>query len=72
MIKTTNRHPMPTRTQGRVHAYPFKDMKVGESFLAPKGKEGAVRSLASQYSKAWTSSFATRTTDEGLRVWRVE
>lgn len=52
--------------------YPFRDMKVGDSFLCPPG---VPRARAVGASKYWTKKlgyrFSIKTTNDGFRVWRV-
>lgn len=65
--------------------YPWDEMAVGDSFLVPIGKSGlksvkAARSaLSASLSYAQTKGrvpkdfrIITRSSDEGLRVWRVK
>ena len=54
-------------TPGKASKYPFSDMEIGDSFLAPAGTERTVRAAAHKYVGA---KFVTRTVREGLRVWR--
>lgn len=55
--------------------YPFKDMKVGDSFFVP---EGSNHNLASMRQKAYLAGkhhgmkFSTRYADGGVRVWRIK
>ena len=64
---------------GRSPIYPFAQMAVGDSFLVPvmDGQtaykvQRAVRSCASAYGSRHGMKFRTATTDQGIRVWRVE
>lgn len=52
--------------------YPFGEMEIGDSFLAPKEKIKGVRAAASEYGKRKSKRFMTRTVEGGVRVWRVE
>jgi len=74
--------PIPMSKRSAINArYPFKDMKVGESFLYVKLKdatEGKQRSIATA-ARVWKNKtgrkswhFIARQTDEGIRVWRVK
>jgi hypothetical protein len=52
--------------------YPFHEMQVGDSFVAPREREESVRTAASKLSitlapKRWT----VRRNEDGIRVWRV-
>ncbi len=52
--------------------YPFKDMKVGDSFLVPEGtSRGAIQSAAYYAGNTLSAKFVVRVTPEGLRCWRV-
>lgn len=65
MIKIDSGYKMP---EGR-EKYPFKKMKVGQSFAIPKGKEASVRSSAyNQKSK----KFRVLANGDGLRCWRIK
>lgn len=52
--------------------YPFRKLKIGESFVVSPDKEMSVRSSANYYSKNFGSKFTARKTDEGIRVWRIK
>ena len=47
--------------------YPFKDMKVGDSFFVPDRQTIFVRSA----EKGLGFTFRARRVDGGVRVWRV-
>jgi hypothetical protein len=57
--------------------YPFKAMKVGDSFLVPVEEEGKhklqrlLSSAARNFGKPKGLKYVTRQLDEGVRVWRV-
>jgi len=57
------------RPQGTV--YPWHDMKVNDSFLVPHAKRNAVYVAATDFGRRHGKKFTVRTTDEGIRVWRV-
>ena len=46
-------------------------MKVGESVLVPEERGRALRTMASRISKETRRIYTTRTTEEGVRVWRI-
>ena len=62
--------------------YPFDQMKVGDSFVAPhpdakKARQNALARNAGQYRKPpkhmpVQRHFVTRTVEGGVRVWRVK
>ena len=65
-IKIESNIPMPTR-------FPFADMKVGDSFLAPEGtNKSLVAVYASRHAKKTGTKFTVRRTPEGIRCWRIE
>jgi hypothetical protein len=52
--------------------YPFKDLKVGQSFLLPLGGSvGTVRGIASQQHRESDKRFTIRKTPDGYRCWRT-
>lgn len=63
--------PLPTGN-ARVARYPFATMEVGDSFLVSGSSKQLARSHALNYKKlhpGW--NYRTRTTSEGMRVWRI-
>lgn len=69
MIKVDEAVPMPTGIFTR--KYPYADLEVGQSFLAPEANHNSIRAGASQYGKKLSRRFSVRKTQEGIRVWRV-
>ncbi len=72
-IKVEKGIPMPPASCGGVTGakYPWRDMGVGDSFVAV-GKAGKQFSSAVQAAQRATGRrFATRTIDGVLRVWRT-
>lgn len=74
--------PIPPRSniKERKRKYPFKDMRVGMSFLVPK-KEATndldklmkrIGPAAHSAGKSLGFKFALRRVSDGVRVWRVE
>ena len=51
--------------------YPFRKMKVGDSFLVNSNFHN-VRSCAYMASRRGLGKFVSRTVEGGLRIWRVE
>ena len=60
--------PFPARGS----KYPFADMEVGDSFLAPDTKIASVYNAAHAYAHKHKVSLRVRATPEGVRVWRIE
>lgn len=75
-IKVDKNIPVPSNLvrKGREGIYPYTTMKVGESFLIPKGKELSAKSCAVHQIKNHnlTAQFAFYPTSEGLRCWRIK
>jgi hypothetical protein len=73
-IAVDKKVPMPEHPRREAGAkYPWRQMKVGDSFLFPADiKIGKAAALATGFGKAIKGKFSCRTTDEGVRCWRVE
>ena len=54
------------------HNYPFEQMEIGDSFLAPEhdGKKVGIAMYA--HSKLTGKKFTRRTLPEGVRCWRIK
>ncbi len=53
--------------------YPFRDMRIGDSFFVPHTDIRAiprVRSAASEWARRMGWEFTTRKVEGGLRIWR--
>jgi hypothetical protein len=57
---------------GRKSKYPFRDMEVGDSFMALGVAPITVRRAAYWSGRRLNKKFMTRTVEGGVRVWRVE
>ena len=59
--------------KGRAAKYPFRDMKVGDSFLVNGADPRKVIGAACAYVRASKSGwkFTTRKTPDGHRCWRI-
>ena len=65
--------PHPRRVGGVGQKYPWRQMNVGDSFLFPPDiKIQHASALAVGFGQAIDGKFSCRTTDEGVRCWRVE
>jgi len=51
--------------------YHFQDMKVGDSMLF-ESRERAAEQAARHHFKKQGWKMATRSTPQGLRIWRIE
>jgi hypothetical protein len=54
--------------------YPFKTMKVGDSFIVPIEKKASVNAVARRHQRAERGRFLLRTSADkkSVIVWRVE
>lgn len=60
----------PPPSRGQYDHYPFRALKIGDSFWTPHVAK--VRQAASWFAKRNPPyKFATRAEREGLRVWRI-
>lgn len=61
----------PSRTN---RTYEFGRMQVGDSFLAPRTEAQRIRWAVKSYRRnnAPTTRWRTKSTNHGVRVWRVE
>jgi hypothetical protein len=52
--------------------YPYKQMKVGDSFFIQDGKISVICNSNYRMSKQLSQKFTARKEGEGVRVWRTE
>lgn len=70
MIKINKRRPIPSARGGSGRSiYPWRAMKVGDSFFV-KGKHQSSMKSASYSHKP--KQFTTRKEGDGVRVWRTK
>ena len=64
--------PMPSKMAGRGHVkYPFQQMEVGDSFLAPLADRSRISSMAAITGKRKGLAFSVRKVgSEQIRIWR--
>ena len=76
MIRIEKGLPIPEDV--RLGGYPFKDMKVGDSFALPRAKKSALYAAVHHFKKKSGSKakFTIRSVIEDgidmVRVWRLE
>ena len=70
-MKIENNIPIPAPHQQGVK-YPFGELGVGDSFLAPPTKCQSLKAAASQYKRLHGVNFTTRIVEDGVRIWRIE
>lgn len=70
MFKIDSGVPAPMRKTNSI-IETLKETGVGDSFLIPNSERGNIN-----YARVWCSnngiSIATRKTDAGIRIWRLE
>ena len=64
--------PLPSGVR-RARRYPFKDMKIGDSFLVKDRKAASVMSAVRRFMRQEGNgrAFTTRNVDGGVRCWRT-
>jgi hypothetical protein len=68
--------PIPA-ARGAYSKYPFGDVEVGDSFIVPPGDidprvvANRVQVAAKGFGRRNGMLFTTRSTSQGVRVWRV-
>ena len=58
--------PMPGPSK-----YPLLQMKIGDSFLAPKNEYAGLRSAVQKTQREHKYRFTTRQDEDSIRVWRT-
>lgn len=69
--------PLPPRSGGknggRAMKYPLGEMKVGDSFYAPKSSAKSARAAASSHQRRHKGiEFVSRKEGTGMRIWRTK
>lgn len=65
----------PKDNEDRIYSheiYKLEKMQVGDSFLVPKSKRNGVNSAQRRFRKSHDFGFVMRTSEEGIRVWRIK
>lgn len=62
--------PIPSKSGDS--RYPFREMKVGDSFFVPGKKAANLAGCLGYYRTRYKITLVTRTVDGGVRVWRTE
>lgn len=71
MIQIDKNIPLPNKARKSNPKYPWKEMQVGDSFLAKGVKISAIVGGAWLVGKRLNFKFSCRTVDGGVRVWRI-
>ncbi len=73
-IKVDKGVPMPEATPLK-RKLPFEQLEVGDSFLystkTGRKVQGAARGICRKWSDKLGTTYATRRTEEGIRIWRL-
>jgi hypothetical protein len=70
--------PIPATIRSRRYRFPLDDMEVGDSFFvefASGDREkflASARSLISRFGRNYGKRYATRSQEDGFRVWRID
>lgn len=70
-IKIDKNVPLVRHSGDGTRKYPFPDMEIGDSICIPHEKGEGARTAAANWGKYNGRKFSSRTTPEGLRIWRV-
>lgn len=65
------RDDLPLPVASTKGLYPFPEMKVGQSFAAPRAKRASLQAIASRNSRDG-KRFETRLIGDEIFVWRVK
>ena len=74
MIKIEKKVPLP-RSYSTAPKYPWKGMKVGDSFLVKESdiaNEQSFRATMASNSRRYGYRVTVHKTDKGMRVWRIK
>jgi hypothetical protein len=73
MFKIEKNIPIPVPTVGvRRSMYPFADMAVGDSFEVVGKNARQFSGATNSAMKRYGFKFVTRSTESGVRIWRVK
>ena len=64
--------PLPNPEQKGPSKYPFRRMKIGQSFFAKLADYAKLRCAAYYYKQKHGMRFSVRLQDKGVRVWRTK
>lgn len=65
--------PMVVLRKPGFSKYPFAQMQIGDSFVAPLEERRRISSAATHYGKNHNSKFHIRKiTEKQIRIWRTE
>jgi hypothetical protein len=71
LIKIEKGIPLLDRIRGRRDRYPYKQMKVGDSFFVQNMNSKSLCSVSNYAAKHLGYKFIHRATNQGTRCWRV-
>jgi hypothetical protein len=65
---------IPAMRGNEGNAYPYGEMKVGDSFMVTGGTKSLINAVCARNKKAgveWSMTFTAKKVEGGVRVWRV-
>ena len=65
---------MPAMRGNEGNAYPYEEMKVGDSFMVAGGTKSLINAVCARNKKAGVElsmTFTAKKVEGGVRVWRV-
>lgn len=72
MIAIDDDIPAPLPVSSGRRLFPWHELEVGQSFLAPNRSTHSVASSATVFGRKLGRKFRTAKVEGGIRVWRVE
>lgn len=72
MIAIDDGIPAPLPVSSGRRKYPWYELEVGQSFLAPNTSTHSMTCSATHYGRRLGRKFRTSKVEGGIRVWRVE
>lgn len=72
MIKIDKGFPLPLGGRNGYAKYPWRQMKIGDSFLVRNASTNKLNSAAWQAKKYTKFIFTVRTIGKDVRVWRTK
>ena len=76
-LKIEKNIAIPAKYKAKPRKYPWRELKVGESFLIPcntsaERSHAASGVLQAARGSVWSGKLTTRCCPEGVRVWRIK
>lgn len=64
--------PPPKKTKGRRYRFPFDELGVGECFIVKGMMKNCLSPYIAYAQKSLGYEFTSKTTKEGVAVWRIK